>query len=391
MYPWNRATAWRQTAMAIRGEVGRLGIARRTMLRVPPMAAAALVASPAAALPPNIGSAAERGDWESFRNRFITQDGRVVDNGHGDATHSEGQGAAMLFAARFDDRATFDRLLRFSREVLRRPDDALMAWRYQPGATVPVRDMNNASDGDLLGGWALAEAASRWSSVEYRGPAAQVARDILRRLVLPVADGPLLLPAAEGFLKPDHVVINPGYAMPNAFRALAPLARSPLWEALEASGRNVADRARFGRWRLPPDWVGICRGDARPILAPGSLPRFSYDAVRLPLHLAWSGSVAAPALLAMAAFWSEPEHAAAPAWVDLRSNLVAPYRGDVGIQAVARLTVAAAMGRHSLLPRVEEATLYYQAALAMMCRLAWQDIGHRIAAVPAEAATGRLG
>lgn len=355
-------------------------IGRRCLLISAP---AILVGHAATAQPIQPGGLAEAADWENFRRRFITHDGRVVDNGNAGATHSEGQGAAMLFAVRFDDRATFDRLLRFSRQALRRPDDSLLAWRYQPGAAVPVADLNNATDGDLLAGWALAEAAGRWSSGEYRRLAAQVARDVLKRLVLPHADGPVLLPGAEGFLKPDHVLVNPGYAMPNAFRALAALAPSPVWAGLEAMGRQIADRARFGRWRLPADWVALSRGDGRPVLAPGPAPRFSYDGVRVPLHLIWSGSVAAPALLALAEFWAEPEHAAAPAWVDLRSNLIAPYRGDVGIQAVAQLTVATVIGRLSALPRVEEATLYYPASLAMQCRLAWQDIGPRIATGPA--------
>ncbi len=341
-------------------------------------------AAVAGAQPRRASASADAAEWDNFRRRFITLDGRVVDNGNAGATHSEGQGAAMLFAVRYDDRATFDRLLRFSRQALRRPDDALLAWRYQPGAAVPVADLNNATDGDLLGGWALAEAASRWSSGEYRRLAAQVARDVLRRLVLAHADGPLLLPGAEGFLKPDHVVVNPGYFMPNALRALAPLAPSPVWTALESMGRQVTDRARFGRWRLPADWVALSRGDGRPMLAPGPAPRCSYDAVRVPLHLAWSGSVAAPALVALAEFWAEAEPGAAPAWVDLRSNLIAPYRGDVGIQAVAQLTVATVLGRAPALPRVEEATLYYPAALALQARMAWQDIGPRIAAAPAD-------
>lgn len=368
------------------GTSRRTGLGRRALLGLMPGLAGAVVAGPARGQLPPSGATPDSAEWEGFRRRFITHDGRVVDNGNAGATHSEGQGAAMLFAVRFDDRATFDRLLRFSRQALRRPDDALLAWRFQPGAAVPVSDLNNATDGDLLAGWALAEAAARWSSGEYRRLAAQVARDILRRLVLPLADGPLLLPGAEGFLKPDHVVVNPGYAMPNAFRALAPLAPSPAWAALEAMGRQITDRARFGRWRLPADWVAISRGDGRPILAPGPAPRFSYDGVRVPLHLAWSGSVAAPALLALAEFWADPDHAAAPAWVDLRSNLIAPYRGDAGIQAVAQLTVATVLGRAFTLPRVEEAALYYPASLALQCRLAWQDIGPRIAMAPAAAA-----
>ena len=49
------------------------------------------------------GAALTPADWLEFRRRFIMPDGRVIDTGNNNVSHSEGQGAALLFAARFDE------------------------------------------------------------------------------------------------------------------------------------------------------------------------------------------------------------------------------------------------------------------------------------------------
>ncbi|MGX9962489.1 glycosyl hydrolase family 8 [Roseomonas sp. F4] len=326
-------------------------------------------------LAPPAAAAAVIGDWLNFRRRFLRDDGRVLDTGQGGISHSEGQGAALLCAVRFDDRPSFDRILAWTRGALRRPDDQLLAWAWRPGAPIPVPDLNNATQGDLLVAWALAEASERWGQPDHRALARQMARDLLRRVVLEQGDMLLLLPGAEGFLKPDHVVVNPGYYMPSAFRALARLAPAPQWRMLEEGGVALADRARFGRWRLTPDWVALSRGVARPMPAPGWPARFAGDALRVPLHLAWGGHAQSAALRAAVAFWRDPGHAAPPAWADLRSSTVAPYAGDSGLRAVAQF--AAAMldgeGREESMPGVAEAPAYESAMLTLQARLAWAE------------------
>ncbi|WP_439597415.1 glycosyl hydrolase family 8 [Falsiroseomonas sp.] len=330
-----------------------------------------------AGLPRQAAAAAVIGDWLAFRRRFLDADGRVRDTGNGGISHSEGQGAGLLFAVRFDDRPSFERILAWTRAVLRRPDDQLLAWAYRPGAPIPVPDLNNASDGDLLVAWALAEAAERWGRPDYRALAAEMARDLLRRVVLQQGDQTLLLPGAEGFLKPDHVVVNPSYYITPAFRVLARLQPSPQWRALEEDGLALVDQARFGRWRLPADWVALSRGAARPAPAQGWPARFSYDAIRVPLNLAWGGHAQAAALRAAVDFWQDPAHAAPPAWVDLRSNAVAPYPADTGQRAILQLAAAtlAGRGRPEALPGVAEAAAYYPAVLTLQARIAWAERG----------------
>ena len=43
------------------------------------------------------GTVAES-DWAAYRDRFVLADGRVVDDGNGGISHSEGQGYGLLLA-----------------------------------------------------------------------------------------------------------------------------------------------------------------------------------------------------------------------------------------------------------------------------------------------------
>jgi endoglucanase len=36
--------------------------------------------------------------WESYKSRFMMPDGRIIDTGNGNVSHTEGQGFAMLLA-----------------------------------------------------------------------------------------------------------------------------------------------------------------------------------------------------------------------------------------------------------------------------------------------------
>ena len=64
-------------------------------------------------------------DWATFKARFMDASGRIVDNGNGGISHSEGQGYGLLFAVGANDRDGFDRLLRWTEATLARPDIAL--------------------------------------------------------------------------------------------------------------------------------------------------------------------------------------------------------------------------------------------------------------------------
>lgn len=321
-----------------------------------------------------IVASATESDWATYRQRFISPTGRVIDTGNGGVSHSEGQGYGMLLAVAHNDRQTFDQLLQWTTSTLRRRTDNLHSWRYLPNAANKVPDPNNATDGDLMIALALARAGQLWHRPEHTEAAAAIGRDVLRLLVRQAGPHTVLLPGAYGFERPGGLVVNLSYYLFPALSALEGLVPSPLWARLRQDGLRLIADARFGRWGLPPDWLFISAVDGGMAPAPGWPPRFSYDAIRVPLNMAWAG-LADPALASsMADFWSS-HRPAAPAWVDLNTNETARYSVNVGQQAVALLIARAS--HDQIFPDLSQATDYYAASLLLLAKLAWQE--HRIA------------
>ncbi len=327
----------------------------------------------AATEPAGIGTPQD--DWAEFRRRYLLPEGRVVDTGNRNVSHSEGQGYALLAAVRADDQGSFGRMLGWTLANLKRREDNLFSWRYQPDQQPNVTDPNNASDGDLFIAWALLEASARWGSADYRRRAISIARDLLRSCAVQVQGRWVLLPGAYGFQGRARTVLNLSYCAFPALRALGREVGDPVWGRIEADGLALLAQARFGRYGLPPDWLELRpNGDIAP--AEGWPARFSFDAVRIPLNVVWAGQTDHPCVHAAIGFWADPDHRAMPAWTDLRSGHPAPYPAHSGIVAVARLSIAAVLARGDagVMPRIGAAPDYYAAALTMLSRMAWRDL-----------------
>lgn len=317
-------------------------------------------------------TAGQRAAWASWRDRFLHDDGRVVDVDNGGVSHSEGQGYGLLFAEAAADRAAFDRILAWTGANLGRADDRLLAWRFRPGAATPVDDQNNATDGDIWMAWALLRAGTRWGG-DYNARAQALCRDILRLAVIEVGRRTLLLPGVEGFRHREEVVVNPSYYVFPALQAFA--AFEPAWRRVIAGGLDLLREARFGRHQLPPDWLAVPRADLQPRLALGKPARFGLDAGRIPLHLVWGGLSREPAVAATAAFWAGAD---IPDGVGLADDVLSPRPASPGQQAVALLAIQAS--RHqtpdaAALPDVAGAGGYFSSSLAMLARLAASEAG----------------
>jgi endoglucanase len=352
---------------------GILGGCSALLVLIPAGSAARNQASPA---PPARAMQDPGADWRAFQARFVTAEGRVVDTGNAGISHSEGQGYGMLFAEAFGDRQAFERIHRWTRTRLRRAD-GLHAWRYVPDAPNPVADPNNATDGDLYIAWALLRAAERWQEPAYRREAQVMAQAMLQKLVVEADGRTVLLPGAFGFEHADRLVTNPSYYAFPALRALSRTLPDRAWGRLMDDGVAMLRGMRYGRWGLPADWVEIGRGRGAGTMQPaaGWPARFSFDAVRVPLHLAWAGMTTEPALRAATKFWNDPNLAARPAWTDLRNGQLSPYVAPAGIQAVAEVITAAEVdGRVARpLPDVAGSPDYYSAALSLLSRIAQRE------------------
>ncbi|MCX7686077.1 MAG: glycosyl hydrolase family 8 [Acetobacteraceae bacterium] len=317
--------------------------------------------------------------WAAFRARFLAPDGRIVDTGNEGISHSEGQGFGLLFAVAAGDRPSFDLILGFARGALRRKGDSLHAWKWDPSTTPRVQDPNNATDGDLYIAWGLARGAARWHDRALAEEARAIARDLLRLTMREAGGRRVLLPGAQGF-ENGSIVLNPSYAVFPAWRSLNILLPDPVWARLEADHLALLREARFGERLLPPDWLELPRNGGRPAPAGQWPPRFSFDAVRVPLLLAWAGHARHPAARAAVAFWSDPRLPYVPAWVDLRDGSLAPFPASAGVIAIHRLVVALQLGERRLAllqPPPDED--YYSAALRLLVLLAAADLGITVA------------
>jgi endo-1,4-beta-D-glucanase Y len=314
--------------------------------------------------------------WQDFRARFMLPEGRIVDTGNQGVSHSEGQGWALLCAERCGDRASFELLLAWTRGLLRRPGDHLHAWRHVPGAAQTVSDRNNATDGDVFIAAALLLAARRWDEPAYAAAGTAIARDVLRLLLRRAGGRTVLLPGAGGFEEQEHVVLNLSYYAFPALRLLAQAVPDPAWLRLVADGMGLLRGAGFGRWELPPDWLTLWRADGVASLPARWPPRFSYDAIRVPLYLAWAGLAEEVPVQRVLRFWADRTHPYLPAWADLETDRIAPYPASGGV-AVLRQWLQSRTGGGAF--RIESVRLtrqddYYGAMIKILTLIANRDL-----------------
>ena len=83
------------------------------MKRVVAMLAAAFLG-----LVPGARAAVPADAWNLYRQKFVTAEGRVVDDVNGGISHSESQGYGLLLACLAGDRATFASIFAFTRTEL---------------------------------------------------------------------------------------------------------------------------------------------------------------------------------------------------------------------------------------------------------------------------------
>lgn len=315
--------------------------------------------------------------WQGYKQRFISDEGRLIDDFAGNVSHSEGQGYAMLLAAFSDDRATFDRLWGWTLANLEVRNDGLASWRWRPEDDPHVLDKNNAADGDLLLAWALAEAGRRWDPKAYDPAAARIAHAIASKLVYPSVFGPVLSPGADGFGpkdRDDGPVVNLSYWVFPAFVALTRVAPDVDWVGLRRSGLSLIDAAKFGPAKLPSDWISLKLG-VRPAL--GYPVRFGYDAIRTPLYLAWGAPKERARLGALADAWAGSVDAPPPV-VDLETGAASSKFGDVGYRAVAAL--ARCVAHDEPFPpelMIIDLKRYYPATLQMLSLVALREGGFK--------------
>jgi endo-1,4-beta-D-glucanase Y len=312
--------------------------------------------------------------WTTYKDKFLASEGRIIDTDNLKVSHSEGQGYGMLLAEAERDRATFEQLWQWTVRNLARPNDHLFGWRWTPSNDGgSVHDWNNATDGDLLIAWALSRAGQRWRNQEWLDAAKRIANDVRDKLIRESNYGLLLLPGEIGFEKPEGCIVNLSYWIFPAFRALSKIDDSGVWDCLEATGLRLVTEARFGSWMLPPDWLLVEGGKLG--LAPGR-PHYGYDAVRVPLYLAWAG-IEDNATYESFRHYARTNNGEPPAQVSLETGELEKNPAPPGVLAIYHLIAGTGdpnlKAPPALYQKIGPAERYYSASLGLLSDLAARE------------------
>jgi endoglucanase len=315
--------------------------------------------------------------WDRFKEDYLSPEGRIIDFYQDQCSHSEGQGYAMLLAFQNEDRASFDRIWKWTRDNLQvRQTDQLCAWQWgqrQPGRWV-IMDYNNASDGDTCIALALILAGTTWKDKEYLESGRNIVQNIRENLILN-RDGLLcLLPGYHGFVKNGDLILNPSYFVWPAYKIFAQFDRQDFWEKFERSGREILKRSSFGRFKLPADWAYF-DGSEFSVYKDRS-KTFGYEAVRVLLYAAWEGDP--KKFSEIGEYLSMIERIGyLPEWVNLLDDSVSISEAPAGFYAVFAKS-ARILGKDNLAKRLDERASqkiaaepksYYSQVLYLLSRL----------------------
>jgi endo-1,4-beta-D-glucanase Y len=311
------------------------------------------------------------GSWELYRHRFLTKEGRVVDDDSGSVSHSEGQGYGMLIAVTAGDRESFDKMLAWTERELFVRADRLAAWKWDPAASPHVVDTNNATDGDLLIAWALQRAAKRWHSEEYLDRSVAILDALADAAIADSSYGKVLLPGAEGFREgeqPDGPVVNLSYWVFPALQELNGLSPKFPAEELVRNGMSLLE-ALDESDGLPTDWTSLA-GAPRP--AQKFPAQFGYNAIRIPLYLAWFRGNTERLLETYRYSWAGNSNV--PVVFDIAASAPLHSLSDQGYLTISDL-VACKLGSQALADenRIFAPTTYYPSTLYILSLIAFAE------------------
>ncbi len=321
--------------------------------------------------------------WARYKARFMHRDGRIIDTGNRNISHTESQGTGMLFSLFANDPKSFAQIWRWTDSHLRR-EDGLYSWRYDPShPDTPVSDPNNATDGDLMIAWALLMAGNVWDRPSYTEAAEGVIDAIEARVVQTFANRHILLPGVQGYDGFGRRTLNLSYCVFPALQEIAAHTRSETWVDIYRDCLMFAQTAAFGDLSLPLDWMTF---DEQGALAPAPVKpkRFGYDAIRVPLYLVWAGHNTPRYISRYSAAWRPyPSGEAPPSWIDPFTGETSTYRAANGFLAVRQLVDLAAFRNEGQISRASQLTFpavtqdddYYSASLVMFSTLAAMSMG----------------
>lgn len=235
--------------------------------------------------------------WDSYSQRFIDSQGRVIDPQGGARSTSEGQAYALFFALAANDRGCFDRVLGWTQNNLAGGDlhVHLPAWLWgrNPDGEWKTIDPNPAADADVWMAYSLLEAGRLWNNPAYSNLGRHMMSEIAQTEVADLPGfGPMLMPGPIGFQHGRAWTLNPSYLPIFVFERFAAVDPAGPWQRIAHNiPRLLQQSSRHG---FAMNWVDYIPGDGFYPAAPrGGRPTDglggSYDAIRVYL---WAGMIA---------------------------------------------------------------------------------------------------
>lgn len=222
--------------------------------------------------------------YDSYKQDYMSKDGRIMDSQRDYATTSEGQAYMLLMCLIMNDKQTFDLVYNWTKNNLRR-SDGLFSWLWGKNKDGGYRviDDNSASDADIDIAFSLIGAYKIWKDENYLKEAVPIIQAIWNNETRRVGDHLVLMPGVEQTLS-EKIEVNPSYFAPNTFRLFQQYDNQHDWNELIDSSyyylQAVMSKTKTG---LPPNWFFIENdGNGEQIILENSeRSDFSYDAIRV--------------------------------------------------------------------------------------------------------------
>ena len=226
---------------------------------------------------------------DSYNSKFVTTDGRVIDDQTGTTT-SEGQSYSLLRSVMTNNRFMFDKVLKWTVDTLQiHPKDNLFAWKYGTfNGQTKVLDQESATDGDLDIAYALMLAKEKWNDDKYLVQAKEIINDIWENRVKVYNGQHFLLPFSST-AKQGFEILNPSYFSPMYYREFAKVDPSHNWKQLTDDTYAVLNKINQNHV-LYPDWIkyDVKTGQyssAADYLKNPLADNFSFDGIRVMLRI----------------------------------------------------------------------------------------------------------
>jgi endoglucanase len=207
--------------------------------------------------------------WTDYKNEYLEKDtGRALDKQKENITTSEGQSYTMLRAVWMDDKETFDKAYKWTKNNLGRREDHLFAWLFGKksdgtyGVLVSQGGYNSASDADSDIALSLIFAYNRWNDKKYLDEAKLIINDIWTYDVVTIKGKPYLTSNNIERFSPNPI-INPSYLSPYAYRIFSKIDTRHNWLALAETSYDVLEYTTSSNLNaqlsahIPPEWVSI--------------------------------------------------------------------------------------------------------------------------------------